>query len=154
MFTSLSSEVDVQYNTYQITSETAIIYRTKERDFLNLLVPNNTAQALHIVPFPSEARDDDAAKMDEILREQIYNSYWNGFLLGYPVRFVESYLRSFHTNLSQEGIAQEMHRAQRDVQRYFDSHKQLRRKEIGYGNDLDLLKDDDVLTFVVQKLIR
>lgn len=141
MFPLLADEVDMQFNTYQVQSETLIIYRTKHRNLLHLLLPNNTAQALHIVPFPAEAPEGDNKRMDKILREQIYNSYWNGYLLGYPVRFIESYLRTFHTKLSQEGIIQEIRRAQNDVSAYFGKNKNLQRQEIRIGNDIDLLQE-------------
>ena len=125
---------------------------------LHLLRPNQTAQALHIVPFPSEAGEGEgnAVKMNIILREQIYNSWWNGYLLGYPVRFVDSYLRSFHTKLSAEGIGQEIQRAQRDVEKYFQQHRHdlpLQRGEIGLGGDVDLLAEKEVLLYFAKSVV-
>lgn len=140
----LASAIDVQYNTYQVTSETVIFYRTKQRPMLDLILPNNTAQALHIVPFPSEAGEGDAAKMDAVLREQIYNSWWNGYLLGYPTRFIDSYLTSFHTKLSAGAIQEEVQRAQRDVRSHFQKHPHLQQSEIKYGSDVNLLTDEAI----------
>lgn len=146
---ALSAALGVQLNTYQQSSplETLIFYRTKQRPMLDLILPNNTAQALHIVPFPSEAGENDAAKMDAVLREQIYNSWWNGYLLGYPARFIDSYLKSFHTNLGAGSIQQEILRAERDVRAHFEKHPLLQRGEIGLGSDSDLLADPDTLAY-------
>jgi hypothetical protein len=138
---SLASALDIQLNTYQATSETLIVSRVKQCDMLRLILPNNTAQALHIVPFPSEAGEGDTARMDRVLREQIYNSWWNGYLLGYPVRFIDSYLRSFHTTLSAEAIQQEVERAKEAVRVYFEQHSHLQRGQIRLGGDEDLLSE-------------
>ena len=63
---------------------------------MDSLLPHHEAQALHPVPYPDESR----LLLDE--REQIYNSAWNGFVLGYPGFFVESYCESFHNSLPLE----------------------------------------------------
>ena len=152
IYESLSTAIDVQINTYQVTSETAIFYRSSRKQLLDLIVPNGTAQALHIVPFPSEA-GEDPHRMDVVLRAQIYNSYWNGYLLGYPVRFIESYLLTFHTSLQQHAIVEEMRRAERDVSLYFKEHKELQRVEIKYGLDVDLLNDSSILQHLTRFLV-
>jgi hypothetical protein len=114
---------------------------------LDLILPNNTAQALHIVPFPSEAGEGDNAKMDRVLREQIYNSWWNGYLLGYPIRFINSYLTGFHTKLGPGAIQEEMQRAQSDVGEHFAKNPQLKQSEIKYGSDVNLLSDNAIMTY-------
>lgn len=85
--------------------------------------------------------------MDTVLREQIYNSWWNGFLLGYPERFIDSYLRSFHTKLSQGSIVEEMSRAEMDVREHFRENPRLKRDEIGLGGDEDLLDNEEMLDY-------
>ena len=108
------------YMYQEVTSETIIFYRTKQRPMLDLILPNNTAQALHIAPFPSEAGAGDSTKMDKVQREQIYNSWWNGSLLGYPIRFINS---------------------------YFAKNPQLKQSEIKYGSDVNLLSDNAIMTY-------
>lgn len=93
----LGSALDLSYETFRYRNdETLIIYRTDRKYLVDNLLPHQQAQALHPVPYP----DDSRLLQDE--REQIYNSAWNGFVLGYPGFFVESYCESFHNGLSLE----------------------------------------------------
>ncbi len=50
--------------------------------------PHRSAQALHPMPF---LEDEPLALKLSTAREQVYNSAYNGFVLGYPDRFVMSY---------------------------------------------------------------
>ena len=52
------------------------------------------AQALHPLPYP----DDKTPYPD--WQEQIYNAWWNGYILGYPERFIDSYCETFHNGLT------------------------------------------------------
>lgn len=89
--------LDLDYEVFRYRNdETLIIYRSGKKYLAGHLLPHKQAQALHPVPYP----DDSRLLKDE--REQIYNSAWNGFVLGYPGFFVESYCESFHNSLSLE----------------------------------------------------
>jgi hypothetical protein len=128
------------------SDETVVIYRLNRSYLVDQLLPRNTSQALHIVPYPSEVVDNDKIRMEKILQDQIYNSWWNGYLLGYPDYFIDSYCFSFHTTLSRGQIEQQVRRAKSDVHKFFDNSK-LERKEIGVGYDTDIL-NDDLLNFM------
>ena len=52
------------------------------------------AQALHPLPYP----DDKDPYPD--WQEQIYNAWWNGYIIGYPERFIDSYCETFHNGLT------------------------------------------------------
>lgn len=53
------------------------------------------------MPFPDTSSVPGALYRSH--EEQIYNAAWNGFVLGYPAYFIQSYVRSFHDNsLSEE----------------------------------------------------
>lgn len=93
----LGGALDLSYETFRYRSdETLIVYRTGRKYLVDNLLPHHQAQALHPVPYPEESR------LQEDEREQIYNSAWNGFVLGYPGFFVESYCETFHNGLSVE----------------------------------------------------
>jgi hypothetical protein len=60
--------------------ESLLIYRQSRSSTAFGLLPRGKAQALHIVPYLSEDEEENGG----ILRQQVYNSFWNGYLLGYP----------------------------------------------------------------------
>ena len=96
------------------SDETLVIYNKRQAQHANMLLPYRQAQALHIVPYP-EGNPTDHVDNDPVLRAQIYNSWWNGYLLGYPERFVDSYCRDFHSELSAFDKLQMMRSAKKDV---------------------------------------
>jgi hypothetical protein len=52
---------------------------------------------------------------------QIYYAWWNGYLLGYPERFVDSYCMSFHNDLTSLEKAEQSQQAKRDVKLFLQS---------------------------------
>jgi hypothetical protein len=73
--------------------DTLVLYRTETAYIADNILPRGTAQALHPMPFP------DTSRLVEDHRLQIYNAAWNGLILGYPSRFVQSYCKDFHNDL-------------------------------------------------------
>ena len=88
-----------------------ILSRRTNAQLVELLRPLGQAQALHIVPFPDEPNFD--------YKQQIFNSYWNGLILGYPVPFIQSYCLSLTNELSDDDIESEGNRAQQAATDYF-----------------------------------
>lgn len=108
----LNTSLDLSVTTFSYRSdETLILYRTGKAYLVDQLLPFRQAQALHPVPYPEESR------LQADWREQIYNSAWNGFVLGYPGFFVESYCESFHNGLGLEEKRKQLAAAERDFQR-------------------------------------
>ncbi|GAB5363518.1 hypothetical protein AAMO2058_000890000 [Amorphochlora amoebiformis] len=98
--------------------ETLIVYRTEREELLDAFLPGGrVAQALHILPFPrTDHLQDDQ-------RAQIYNSYWNGVVLGYPESMINIYIRDFKNDLPQEIRIEESTRARKDVETYFQANR-------------------------------
>ena len=89
---------------------------------------------------PYESRDDPSLNEQEY-RKQIYNSFWNGNLLGYPVRFVESYCRDFHNdNIGIKMKEEEIRRAKADLRALYSS-KTIAPVHIRLGLDSDKLSE-------------
>lgn len=93
--------------------ESLIIYRSSRRYLAYSLRPFGQAQALHPAPYP------DLKTQQHDWTQQIYNSWWNGYVLGYPLRFVDSYCETFHNGLSLEDKRNAMLSARYDVENYF-----------------------------------
>ena len=96
------------------SEETLVIYHKNQSQHADLLLPYRQAQALHIVPYPEESPADPLDN-DPILKAQIYNSWWNGYILGYPERFIDSYCRDFHSKVGADDKTQLMKSAKADV---------------------------------------
>jgi hypothetical protein len=139
--------VHYQINTYG-SDQTLLFYRQTTEPLLHLLLPHHTAQALHIVPYPSEG-DGSQESQERILKEQIFNSWWNGYLLGYPDFMIDSYCHSFHSELSDEDKRREALRAKTFTLNYFAEAKgredrgggRVVRKGIQIGNEENLMTD-------------
>jgi hypothetical protein len=134
--------VQYQINTYG-SDQTLLFYRQTTKPLLHLLLPNNTAQALHIVPYPSEG-DGTHESQQRILRQQIFNSWWNGYLLGYPEFMIDSYCHSFHSDLSDEEKIEEAQRAKLFTLNYFQNAakaSEVTRKGIQIGNEENLMTE-------------
>jgi hypothetical protein len=135
------SRVNTSINVYMQKDETLLISRKDTAHIPDLLRPKGTAQALHIVPYPSEAGDNPSPNaMQEILEKQIFNSYWNGVVLGYPEHFIDSYCRSFHTSLTPDKIEGQKNLAKIKVNEYFRTHG-LKKTPIALGSGPNILTD-------------
>ena len=99
------------------SDETLVIFNKKQALLAELLVPYRQAQALHIAPYP-----DDPADNDRIFEIQIYNSWWNGFVLGYPERFIDSYCLDFHNEISTIERGRLMRNAKSDILSVFSEY--------------------------------
>ena len=87
-------DLDLKYDVFKYRNdETLVIYRSNRAFLAEALLPHREAQALHPCPYPRE----ETRQADEEL--QIYNSAWNGLVLGYPEYFVQGYCESFHNSL-------------------------------------------------------
>lgn len=107
----MGDALDVSYETFRYRNdETLILYRSGRKYLVDHLQPYHQAQALHPVPYPDDSR------LQADWRAQIYNSAWNGFVLGYPGFFVESYCESFHNGLELEEKRRQLAMAERDFQ--------------------------------------
>ena len=97
---------DVQYTKYKYQQdESLVIYRTNRAYVADSLIPVNASQALHPLPYP------DAVNPKPDWEAQIYNAWWNGYMLGYPERFVETYCEAFHNGLPLQDKIVQMRRA-------------------------------------------
>jgi len=100
-----------------VDHETLMVYRTTRVNLLNAMRPDgDVAQALHILPFPT---NDDAQQREKDLREQLFLSYWNGKMLGYPDNMIEVYIRDFNTELPQAARNEEIQRGRTAVDAFF-----------------------------------
>ena len=117
-----------------------IIYRTGKRYLVENLLPYKQAQALHPVPYPSDHQ------LEEDWKKQIYNSAWNGFILGYPGFFVESYCESFHNGLSLEEKRRQLSLAE------YHFHEKMQGNK--YPKPLIKLGSDIPITPIQYELIR
>jgi hypothetical protein len=119
-----------------------IVYRKNKEYLVDSLLPKYQAQALHIAPYPREAENGNKSEKLKVLEDQIYNSWWNGYVLGYPEFFIDSYCENFHTTLSKQQINEQVKVAKNAVYKYF-SNNSYARYEISLGNgDIDLLTDE------------
>jgi hypothetical protein len=98
---------------------TLILYRAQRRYIVDAMVPKGQSQGLHPVPYPDEANGNP----QELARDhhlQVYNSFWNGFVLGYPLHSISMYCEDFHNPLTREHKARIAREAHADVQKHFD----------------------------------
>ena len=51
-------------------------------------------------------------------QRQIYNAWWNGYILGYPERFVDSYCESFHNGLTTAEKMEQARKGKAAVKQY------------------------------------
>ena len=107
------------------------------------LLPRFTAQALHPMPFP------DSKTLDKDYTEQIYNAAWNGLLLGYPSRFVQSYCEDFHNDLSKSMKKNIYSRAKKDLVRYLAT---INESVTLIGLGMDVVVADKVWLFLQDRI--
>jgi len=113
--------------------ETLIIYRSNRKDLVRALRPEGeVAQALHILPFPRNSNENDRI---EDLKEQLFLSYWNGKVLGYPDNMIEVYIREFKSDLAANLRAEQIIKARDAVTIFF---KESNISPITIKNGLDV----------------
>ncbi len=114
----LGDAVDVDLETFTYgKDQSLIIYRSSRKYIAHSLAPFGQAQALHPAPYPDpEGRPND---LEADWRLQIYYAWWNGYILGYPEHFVDSYCETFHNGLGSDDKVEEMRRAKTDASDYF-----------------------------------
>ena len=174
-------DINFHVNKYH-NDESLILYRKHRRHLADSLKPfHRQAQALHIVPYPNHYATDEKAEEEEnndsyeggrktkkreeyyikkANEEQIYNSWWNGYVLGYPEQFIDSYCRTFHNELSEESKIKLSHRAKRDIMVYFNGKRHINNTitqeslvkkdiidraaiNIGLDNDISIMLSDN-----------
>ena len=114
----LGNDFDVEFRTFKHKSdESLVFYRTNRTYVANSLVPYLESQALHPLPYPDRDNpDQDSYKM------QIYNAWWNGYVLGYPEMFINSYCEAFHNGLDIDKKRIEMKKAKNDAMLYMKNN--------------------------------
>jgi len=104
--------------TYYKEAGTLIVYRKNKEYLVDALRPfGNVIQALHPMPYP-DSSSEETLKKD--YKEQIYNAWWNGYILGYPQQFIDSYCLDFHNPLSRDDKLIIVEQAKNDVKKYFN----------------------------------
>tara|TARA_A100001015_G_C15014892_1_gene724995 strand:+ start:322 stop:2313 length:1992 start_codon:yes stop_codon:yes gene_type:complete len=113
-----------------------VLFRENRRYLADALLPARQTQALHPVPYPDEAGDKERLQRDH--HDQVYNSAWNGLVLGYPPRFVDMYCADFHNPLSVREKIDIARKARADLESTFAEQSHLPLVEIGAGLDAPL----------------
>jgi hypothetical protein len=107
------------------------------------LRPVGQAQALHIVPYTNT----DSRPRSVVGEDQVVNSYWNGYLLGYPLTFVSLYTNTITTALEAVEVRSCKARAMTQLQEWErDTNDGNVLPRIGLGSFPDISKD--VLSFM------
>ena len=130
---TLNESHDLSMDVFRFGSDTTLVLFRESRRYLSeALLPAGQTQALHPVPYPNEAGDNEQLQKD--YHDQVYNSAWNGHVLGYPRRFVDMYCADFHNPLpvsDKMGIAR---KARVELESNFDE-RNLTLVEIRVGLD-------------------
>ena len=141
---SAGEQIRLRVHSYH-GDEALVIYRADKEWLADLLLPRRQAQALHIAPYSSQVYADQGlvesqvseARKKKLLREvleaQIYNSWWNGYVLGYPESFIDSYCRDFHSDLEEEAKMRVAGKAKAAVQKLYNN---ISRIHIGYTSEI------------------
>ena len=109
----LGDDFDVEFRTFTYKKDESLVFYRRNRTYVvDSLVPFNISQALHPLPFP------EIDNLDADYKLQIYNAWWNGYVLGYPERFVNSYCEAFHNGLNIDSKRIEMKKAQNDAKSF------------------------------------
>lgn len=114
-------------NTYYKDSS-LIVYPVALQKLADMLGPHNrTIQALHPVPYPDnyvlenkDSKHTRAQLMKQANEQQIYYSWWNGYILGYPLYAIDSYCKSFHNDLNEAEKIRVSKMAKKDVTSYVE----------------------------------
>ena len=78
-------------------------------------------QALHIVPYPPAESEFGIESVNAAHEEQVHNSYFNGIILGYPQRFVETYCKDLPNKLNEGQLRRALSRGKDAVARAITS---------------------------------
>mmetsp|Transcript_30298 Transcript_30298/g.28939 ORF Transcript_30298/g.28939 Transcript_30298/m.28939 type:complete len:679 (-) Transcript_30298:8-2044(-) len=109
----LGSSLDIGYEIYSYREDKSLIlYRLNRTYVADSLIPSRMSQALHPLPYPGE----ENPRAD--WQNQIYYAWWNGYMLGYPERFIDSYCEDFHNDLSLQEKLIQINRAKKDCKEY------------------------------------
>jgi len=81
----------------------------------------------------SSSRKQEQADLEWAWSRQIFYAWWNGFVLGYPEHFINSYCESFHNGLDVDEKRRWSNIAKQQVERYF-SRANLTRPVIKRGS--------------------
>ena len=120
---------DVEIAKYKYRKDESLVLYRKNRTYVaESLLPYKESQALHPIPYP----DVNNPKSD--WEKQIYHAWWNGYMLGYPVRFVESYCIAFHNGLTKDEKIIQMDLAKEDANKYL---KDMNKTVAGIGIGLE-----------------
>jgi hypothetical protein len=114
-------DLDYHINTYH-EDVTLIIFNKNQRRLAESLKPYKGAQALHIAPYP-ENSPGNVSENKRIYEQQVYNSWWNGLVLGYPQHVVEHYCLDLYVELSQEERLHQMALAKKEVYAFMEINK-------------------------------
>lgn len=115
--------------------KTLVLFNRRREYLVDALAPTHQSQGLHPVPYPDEAAGGPQLREDH--RLQVHNSFWNGYVLGYPLRFVTVYCEDFHNPLTREHRRRIADDAHTSVREHF-RRGGLEAVEIGMGLDSPL----------------
>ena len=131
--------VDIQFRIHTYHSDEAlVIYRADKEWLADMLLPKGQAQALHIAPYSSQVYADQQLieseiseprkkkLLREVLESQIYNSWWNGYVLGYPEAFIDSYCRDFHSDLDEDAKVKVANKAKTIMKKLYHNISRIR----------------------------
>ena len=104
-------------NSYREEYRTLLISRRAAAVLGGLLRPSGQAQALHLLPFPDDP--EFVGDTELVYRQQVFNSWWNGLILGYPVHFIRSYCSGITHEIDEVAILEEGKRAEQAAGDYF-----------------------------------
>lgn len=126
------SAVGMRVFTYR-RDKTLLLYNKQREYLVHALAPKHQSQGLHPVPYPDESAGD-TEQLQEEYRLQVYNSFWNGYVLGYPLHFVTTYCEDFHNPLTRDRKRRIANEAHEEVEELF-RRKGLHPVKIGMGLD-------------------
>ena len=70
---------------------------------------------MHIVPYPPAVEEFGQSSVDAAHAEQVHNSYFNGIILGYPQRFVETYCKDLPNKLNESQLRRALNAGKDEV---------------------------------------
>jgi hypothetical protein len=128
-----SNEIDYRIHSYY-EDDTLILFRKNKEYLVDSLLPHKQAQALHIAPYPDR---DNPSLHHQQYKDQIFNSWWNGYILGYPEYFIDIYCKEFDNSLSLEEKEKEISRAKFIIRKYLiDNNLQAPRIKLGLDRNI------------------
>ncbi len=140
--TLLGAALDFDFQVFKYGNDESLIIYRKEREYVaEGLVPHGKqAQALHPLPYP------DSSRLTQDHKLQIYNSAWNGLMLGYPDYFVDSYCDTFHNALDLTEKRKQARTAKADFKSYMTK---IRKEPLTIHMGLDAPINEKHFDFIV-----